>query len=126
MFGGSGTDKMYGEAGNDKLSGGGTTYNSYEYDEMTGGTGADTFVLGDSYGTHYLGGGYAIIKDFKYGEGDKIQLKGKESDYTFQDIHVGGSASLKDAAIYKGGDLVAVLHDAQGASFVPSLDVTWV
>lgn len=83
-----------GGSGNDRLSGvlaSGTTASAMgagQIDELTGGPGADVFVLGDSRGVFYddrnsrnLGtGDYAHIKDFTPGE-DKIQLR--NSNYLF-------------------------------------------
>ncbi|NEP53839.1 MAG: calcium-binding protein, partial [Moorea sp. SIO3C2] len=57
-------------------------------DTLTGGAGADKFVIGDSKNPYYVGGGgflglndYALLKDFQSGT-DKIQLH-KGSNYIF-------------------------------------------
>ncbi len=97
LYGESGDDELYGEADNDDLyggsgddilNGGGYGYDSGEYDTVTGGSGADTFVLGDAWGSFYLDsyykgwGSYATITDFDWAEGDKFQVHGSASDYT--------------------------------------------
>ncbi|MGG6292816.1 calcium-binding protein [Leptolyngbya sp. AN02str] len=123
IYGGSGTDKIFGEAGNDVMHGGGYGNNSYEYDEMTGGAGADTFVVGDAYGNFYKGAGYAIIKDFNYAEGDKVKLN--LSQYEVKDVsYYGVGSSALDTVIYHKGttDVVAVIQDKAGAAVIPSLD----
>uniref|UniRef100_UPI000AB79FF9 immunoglobulin-like domain-containing protein n=1 Tax=Pseudomonas sp. NBRC 111124 TaxID=1661039 RepID=UPI000AB79FF9 len=62
LLGGEGNDLLFGGAGNDTLIGGKGN------DILSGGTGADTFVwkMGDT--------GQDVIKDFKLGEGDRIDL----------------------------------------------------
>jgi Ca2+-binding RTX toxin-like protein len=122
IYGDSGTDKLFGEAGNDVLEGGGYFYDSYEYDEMTGGAGADSFVVGDAFGNYYEGAGYAIIKDFNYAEGDKVVLNLDQYDYEYEAFGVGSSAL--DTVIYHKGtvDVVAVIQDKSGFQVLPSLD----
>ncbi|NJQ98940.1 MAG: calcium-binding protein [Hydrococcus sp. CSU_1_8] len=91
LVGGKGSDYLYGQAGGDYLQGGADTdyvdggtgndvlrgdsasldNNLFQYDTLTGGTGADTFYLfnfspNGGYGVSYLGAGYATITDFKY------------------------------------------------------------
>ena len=88
LVGDSGNDILYGEAGNDTLTGSNPDfYDSgvYEYDTLVGGSGADTFVLGDWSEPYYYGdglGGYATITDFNYWEGDQIQVFGSAYDYS--------------------------------------------
>ncbi|MBW4545632.1 MAG: hypothetical protein KME25_14460 [Symplocastrum torsivum CPER-KK1] len=48
LFGEEGSDWLVGSDGNDYINGGGSSYNSNEYDMLIGGTGADTFVLGNN------------------------------------------------------------------------------
>jgi Ca2+-binding RTX toxin-like protein len=109
VYGGAGTDKLYGEAGNDYIQGYG--YSASEYDTLTGGLGADKYALGDTSQSYYAGAGYACIADFKWEEGDKIQVKGALGDYTLnKTVNWCGGAAL-DTAIYKGGDLIGVVAD---------------
>ncbi len=110
LYGESGNDKLWGETGNDKLWGGKGSDTLFghggrdrligvdpatknpgrnERDVLTGGGGRDLFVLGDRTTVYYDDGrnntighsDYALIKDFSAGSGDKIQLKGRASDY---------------------------------------------
>ena len=83
---------------------------------MTGGLGADTFVLGDSFGSYYQGLGYATITDFNYAEGDKIDVFGSYTNYGVTDLANG------DAQIKYNGDLIAVVENGAGAALIPSLD----
>ena len=117
LYGGAGSDKLNGEAGKDYLDGYGGTVG--EYDTLSGGNeGAtltynegDTFVLGTASGVSYLGAGYATITDFKWNEGDKIQVKGSYADYTLDKSYNFSGTTALDTAIYKGNDLIAVVQD---------------
>lgn len=94
LWGTTGNDTITGGNGNDRLSGvlaSGTKANAMgarQIDVLTGGAGADVFVLGDSRGVFYddrrsrnLGtADYARIKDFTAGE-DKLQLR--NANYLF-------------------------------------------
>lgn len=97
LNGGNGNDTLYGDLGNDKLVGGnGNDFldptgigfrGEGEIDVLTGGSGADTFLLKStevyvgSNGPSYLGKGnkdYALITDFNKNT-DIIQLAAKEN-----------------------------------------------
>jgi Ca2+-binding RTX toxin-like protein len=120
LEGGAGNDILRGNNGNDILQGSDNS-NSVEKDTLLGGLGADTFVLGTSNGgAFYIGDGFAIIQDFKWWEGDKIQVVGNISDYrldTTQNL-IGNSAL--DTAIYRGDDLIAIAQDMVG--IIPIFD----
>jgi len=87
LWGTTGSDIITGSSGNDRISGvlaSGTTakaMGSNQIDVLTGGSGADVFVLGDKRGVFYDNrvngnaglGDYARIQDFKVGT-DKLQL----------------------------------------------------
>jgi subtilisin family serine protease len=87
LWGTTGSDIITGSTGNDRISGvlaSGTTakaMGSNQIDVLTGGSGADVFVLGDKRGVFYDNrikrnaglGDYARIQDFKVGT-DKLQL----------------------------------------------------
>ncbi|MEM6451677.1 MAG: NF038122 family metalloprotease, partial [Cyanobacteria bacterium P01_D01_bin.105] len=112
MVGGIGNDMLYGEAGDDILNGTSSAAGGIsERDIMTGGNGADTFILGDSNRAYYLGEGlqdYALIKDFATAEGDRLQLHGSTGSYTQQQQ---GS----DLYLYYQGttsDLVAIFENS--------------
>ncbi|MEH2435881.1 MAG: calcium-binding protein [Nostoc sp.] len=95
LQGGPGNDVLNGGAGNDILIG---VYPGSllppgvgETDILTGGTGADTFVLGDAANIFYDDNNstntgfadFATISDFDSSQ-DKIQLKGTPQDYRLQ------------------------------------------
>lgn len=129
LDGGKGSDKLYGDEDNDILVGYGGTIKtpSSEIDTLTGGTGADTFVLGDpnrdDLASFYIGAGYAIITDFNWGENDKIQVKGQISDYWIdQSRNFGVGTSAWDTAIYQGQDLIAIVQDRSGDALIPQED----
>lgn len=125
LLGGSGSDTLVGGAGNDVLNGYGRT--SGEYDVLTGdrssskpnvrnsGDGADRFILGDSSLAYYLGNGYAIIKDFFGSEGDRFQVKGSLSDYSFKLGNWSGS-SASDTLIQYKNDTIAIVEDTTNVS----------
>ncbi len=85
---------------------------------MTGGEGADTFVLGDETGVFYNQNGFldcAIIKDFNDTEGDQIQLAGLVGDYT---LNTGTNTFGDDfTEIFQGdpadGELIALVEGVQ-------------
>lgn len=120
LTGGEGSDILVGGRGNDTLLGFSSTSTVAEYDTLTGGTGADTFVLGESkWGigpapnaiVGYLGDGYATITDFSSAQGDKIQIAGNITDYSLdQTLNLSGGIAL-DTAIYYKGDLIGVVQD---------------
>ena len=83
LEGGRGNDKISGLGGKDTLIGVDSesfTPGRYEVDILSGGTEADTFVLGNAKKSYYTGGGgffglndFAYLTDFKTGE-DKLEL----------------------------------------------------
>lgn len=104
-----GNDSLYGGAGNDVLAG---TYVAYgaQYDYLVGGSGYDTFVLGNSAGgVLYAGNGYATIADWNPSY-DTIVLRGSASQYRLGYGNWGGS-SATDTAIYYGNDPVGLVLD---------------
>ena len=116
LLGGYGDDTLYGDSGNNYLNGFGGGY-SVEIDTLTGGSGADTFAIGDSTGVGYLGGydyltntdgSYALITDFSAAD-DLIQAYAGAS-YSLGYGDWSGGYAL-DTAIYTGGDLLAVVQD---------------
>ncbi|AFY68479.1 polymorphic outer membrane protein [Thalassoporum mexicanum PCC 7367] len=112
LGGGLGNDFLNGGAGNDTMDGacGGT--GTGEFDRLTGGggAGADTFILGASFGSYYLGNGdadFAYISDFNSGV-DTIVLNGVLADYTF--VPNTTVNNLTGQGIFNGGDLVAIVQ----------------
>jgi RTX calcium-binding nonapeptide repeat (4 copies) len=110
LVGGQGRDTLRGGEGRDVLTG----YSVLGVDErdiLTGGSGPDTFVLGDTVGSHYLESGFATINDFDLNEGDTIRVHGDIDSYTLRkDLNFSGGSEL-DTSIYKGGNLIGVVKD---------------
>ena len=120
-------------------------------DILTGGGGADTFLLGDASGTFYLekgGNDYALITDFKGDQrtssparpghpgrptpgipkiipGDKIQMHGDLGQYDLKAENRGVGRSDLDVAIYftQGGqqNLIGVVQDTAISAVRPNL-----
>lgn len=107
----AGNDSLDGGAGDDRIIGvnaAGTNPGRGEIDILTGGDGADTFVLGDATNVYYndgvggFGSGgasdYALITDFTDGQ-DTIQLRQVpdvlgQPGYSFSDVTVGGVSGV--------------------------------
>jgi Ca2+-binding RTX toxin-like protein len=129
LFAGTGSDVLNGGEGNDTLIGYGQT--GSEYDTLTGGVGADKFNLGTSYGgvfyTQYDNWwqpayeyGYAVITDFKWWEGDKIELYGNQSQYSLTYANYVGGAALDTVISYVSGtntDMIGIVQDTTSPSF---------
>ncbi len=134
LTGNAGDDLLTGNRGNDFLSGGDGNdrlvgvYDSNnrnnlvlanfpgagEVDTLTGGAGADTFVVGNRSQPFYVGQGgtdAAIITDFNAAEGDVLELFGSANNYSivFEDTD-----NIAVNIYYKnplgGNDLIAVLN----------------
>jgi Ca2+-binding RTX toxin-like protein len=115
LSGNNGNDILNGGDGNDRLTGAyeptsaGFNPGSGEIDWLTGGVGADTFVVGNRFSTFYVGQGFsdaAIITDFNPLEGDILQLSGSASDY-----QVAVDPINQMTGVYYRGDLVTVLQN---------------
>jgi Ca2+-binding RTX toxin-like protein len=123
LVGDMGHDTLAGFNGNDRLNGygGGTVAGDIQFDQLFGGEGADTFVLGDMNKVYYdelgFGDGYAVIKDFNYLEGDKIEVKGAATNYFLEVKSMTGIGSAtQDTAIYAiradgSRSLIAIAED---------------
>lgn len=112
-----GTDSLNGGAGNDVLYGYG---GGVEYDTLTGGGGADKFVLGhatqsafSSQYVYYLGSGYATITDFNWAEGDKFQAYGNSTDYELRFGNATNSSADNRTLIYYQNDLIAIVQNTR-------------
>ena len=121
LYGQAGYDVLNGGAGNDYLDGATGTYTS-DIDTFRGDAGADTFVLGVNSQINYLGSGYAVITDFIWQEGDKIKVGGSIGDYTTTSGNFGVGTSAFDTAIYRSGDLMAIVEDKSGTDVIPNYD----
>ena len=122
LVGDTGSDRLVGGSGRDTLDGFSGGYNR-EIDKLTGGTGSDTFILGDSTGISYLGGrtpngkdaSYALITDWT--AIDRIQAYGGSSSYRLIKDRNWFGSSAKDTSIYVGNDLIGVIQDSTSVSF---------
>jgi subtilisin-like proprotein convertase family protein len=124
LIGGDGNDVLFGGKQADTLTGCGAERGMNTIDRLSGGEGADVFVLGNNLGVFYAdvagtGSGladYAVITDFA-SEVDRVQLSGQPGQYS---LGASPIASETGAAIYRdrGGssDLVAVLRGVNAAS----------
>jgi Ca2+-binding RTX toxin-like protein len=126
LIGGGGNNLLFGDEGNDTLSGASidlinnddVTLDRQGIDTLTGGTGADSFVLGgnldsiinssDSVVLYASAGNddYALITDFDPSE-DKIVLGGSKNDYT-----LGSSSSglPEGTGIFRQEELIAIVQ----------------
>ncbi|MBW4549336.1 MAG: hypothetical protein KME25_33745 [Symplocastrum torsivum CPER-KK1] len=124
LYGGDGADDLNGGAGNDYLNGFYTIPADIgiESDTLEGGTGADTFVLGEDF-VYYNDPGnvaYATIVDFSRAEGDKIQVFGSIFDYSLEASASGGTQ------ISRNGNLIAVVENVNVIDLSSELDFSFV
>jgi RHS repeat-associated protein len=133
LYGEAGNDQLYGEAGNDDLYGGdgndiliganeaSGTPGLGEKDILTGGRGADRFILGttnwiayDDRNTSTTGtNDYALITDFNPAE-DKIQLQGIAANYRLGAspfFGITGTAIFIDKPGTEPDELIAIVQD---------------
>lgn len=130
LLGLGGNNTLSGGAGNDILTGGGIAVNNNDLqvtadtngiDTITGGPGADKFVLGGKPGSQlgtspvilYNSAGnkdYALIKDFNAGE-DTILLGGSKNSYR---LDSSPSGLPTGTAIYQQNELIAILQGSSG------------
>jgi Ca2+-binding RTX toxin-like protein len=129
LNGGADDDTLNGDAGNDVLNG--VSFNSSnsgdnEIDVLTGGTGSDRFVLGDTANIYYddqnistIGDNdYARITDFTSTE-DKIQLQGSASNYI---LTVSGTNTnlYTNKAGSEPDELIATIENVTGLNLTSS------
>ena len=87
-----------------------------EIDRLTGGQGADTFVLGNKASYFYVGSGdndYALIQDFNGHEGDIIQLKWNSADYVLGSISKGQITGTGIFLSSDSNELVGIIEGIQ-------------
>jgi Ca2+-binding RTX toxin-like protein len=137
LTGGLGNDALNGGTGNDRLIGVETSnpapglgFGAGEVDTLAGGTGRDTFVLGDATSVFYDDGDplstgeadYALISDFNPTQ-DFIQLQGSAQFYSL-DFFTSPSGTIDAALIYDPGvsargEVIAILQNVS-----PQLSIT--
>ncbi|MCC5666039.1 hypothetical protein LC653_19470 [Nostoc sp. CHAB 5784] len=116
LIAGLGNDYLDGGEGNDRLIGvdtnvtvNGVGFGTGEVDILTGSSGSDTFVLGDSSFLYYDDGkswttgesDYALITDFDFNQ-DFIELKGSRDFYSL-DFFTSATGTTDAALIYDPG-----------------------
>ena len=121
LSGNDGSDLLDGGVGNDYLDGFafGVNSNADQNDTLTGGGGADIFVLGSLSSVYYRGGGYATITDWN-ASSDTILVAGDYSQYSQLNINYGIGGSALDTGIYYLGDLIAVVQDSSNVTLTPT------
>jgi Ca2+-binding RTX toxin-like protein len=124
LFGGAGRDSLFGGDGNDTLWGTDASRRN-EIDTLTGGGGADLFVLGDASVVFYNDGlasqvgntDYALITDFNPAEGDRLQLRGAAASYYLGAHTVTGLTAHQGLFLELGAvdELIAIIQPGPGA-----------
>lgn len=126
LIGGNGSDSLVGGDGNDTLNGVGTQNGAGERDTLTGGLGADLFVLATSEADFYVGQrrrDFALIADFDTLE-DTVQLRGSANRYVTQgsvlylDVNGNGAVNSSDEVIAAFLGLTDLNLNASYVSFV--------
>ena len=115
-----GSDRLFGDAGSDHLIGLHRTSNN-EFDELTGGEGADVFQLYNQVGTTaytYNDTSYAIIEDFSAFQQDRVWVFGSRSDYSLdktQGDYLGNGGGT-DTLIKQGSNIIGVMSNTTGVN----------
>ncbi|MGD1918343.1 MAG: calcium-binding protein [Pleurocapsa sp.] len=113
LYGETGDDIIYGHEGNDTIVGAGSS-SSVEIDCLTGGEGADVFVLGGFHDNYYDNAGdedYALIKDLR--SNDIIRLD--QGYYEFEPSTIAG---VEGTGIYEDGELIGIVEGVEPAELV--------
>ena len=114
LIGGAGNDTLIGGEGDDFLIGADPSVwgaGQGEYDVLTGGGGADVFVLGDKHEAYYAGAGYALVTDFDGNERDLFQAYGEVKNYSLSLGNWEGT-QRQDTLIYYQNDVVGLVQDS--------------
>jgi Ca2+-binding RTX toxin-like protein len=140
LFGAAGNDSLFGSDGADTLVGTNASVRN-EIDTLTGGSGADLFILGNSSGIFYNDAynsqtgttDYALITDFNSGE-DSLQLK--SGTYYFGAASGGYQNLFYDTTIttyqdeviarFQGMTTFTANTNFSNPSGLAGLNVTWV
>ena len=124
LFGGAQADTLIGGLVSDTLQAWSGVKSNNSSDTLTGGEGADLFILGNSTDNAYGYGARASITDFVAGEdGDQIQL------HNFGSTNSDYSTSFNDRSsvlnIFYDGDAVAAITISSGGFFDWTKNVQW-
>ena len=120
LYGGRGNDFLYGGAGSDRLDGYGG--DSREIDNLHGGSGGDTFVIGTSSSSYYNKSGkndYAFIEGFNpsedviMGVGGKVDSNNSNYDIATEYLSTPLGTAVRTSIFYQG-DLVAYVPYVNG------------
>jgi serralysin len=117
---------MEGNNGDDTLQGFGSIAKSVT-DTLTGGFGADLFVIGNADGNAYTSEGdddYALITDFNPNGGDRLQLFGERSYYTASTTGTSTEIYFSPNPGTIPDDRIAILNNVTG--FNLATDATYV
>jgi Ca2+-binding RTX toxin-like protein len=126
LVGDEGSDILIGSAGNDILFGTqmlstgsndvDLLYGGAAVEGIPGGSGSDTFVLGNAGFNFYTGGpGYAVI--YEWDSSDYIQVMGSSrQNYRLDKSQNLVEGTALDTAIYYGSDLVAIVANSTDVS----------
>lgn len=120
LNGGSDHDTLLGWSGNDSLNGGDgndVLRGEAGNDTLTGGAGADTFAFNS------LSDKIDIITDFKYYEGDTIQISSSGFGTNNPDLFFYSNST---GALSFAGQQFATLQAGLGDGFIPAYDITFV
>ena len=117
LIGGDGNDSLIaGSVGSTKLVGVDiVTPNGADLDTLVGSvnpsSGSNTFVLGNSTASYYVGSGLATIENFRMGVGgDNIMIHGNLTDYNF-------STLAGNTFMYLAGDEIAQFNGVSNIDF---------
>ncbi|MCP5073458.1 MAG: calcium-binding protein [Rhodobacteraceae bacterium] len=113
LVGGLSADTLFGGSGDDILIGVDRAGTSGTNDTLTGGSGADTFVLGNDTTKYYTGSGAATITDFSLFGGDSILLEGSAGQYNFVD-----TGSDIEIRLSSDSNVIAIVENVASAQTV--------
>ncbi len=120
LYGMEGNDRLYGRGGDDRLSGwtgNDTLMGGFGNDTLLGGADADTFVFSSPLE------GIDTIRDFAYGEGDKIQVSASGFGIGTGDYSKFSFDSSTGALSFDGTQFASIQLNS---GFVPSLNINIV
>jgi Ca2+-binding RTX toxin-like protein len=115
LTGGGLDDLLVGGIGDDRLDGGGESQRYFlssarSRDTLDGGQGADDYILGSRRGVYYQQRGFATI--LTWDKLDRLQLAGNSAQYTLRKTqNTIGTESLDTQILYQG-ELIGIVQDS--------------